>query len=73
VGLDDPGDKVLQAFLPEIRNDCGLAPMFSLLISREQERAIGLGEDPVAMFKDLEREGRKPTLMLRNRMSFRIH
>lgn len=35
------------------------------IVYGDQERAVGMEEKPLALFKDLDREGRKPMFMLR--------
>jgi protein STE50 len=35
------------------------------IVYGDQERAVGMDEKPLALFKDLDREGKKPMFMLR--------
>ena len=65
VGLEDPCYKVLPAALRKynIQHDWRQYALY--IVYGDQERAVGMDEKPLALFKDLDREGRKPMFMLR--------
>lgn len=49
----------------EISNNCRLAGVLSLHRVWDEERCLGLSERPLILFKQLDKEGRKPMFMLR--------
>ena len=65
VGLEDPCYKVLPAALRKynIQGDWRQYELY--IVYGDQERVVGMEEKPLALFKDLEREGKKPMFMLR--------
>ena len=65
VGLEDPCYKVLTAALRKYNIQADWRQYELYIVYGDKERAIGLDEIPLAIFKDLDREGRKPTFMLR--------
>jgi hypothetical protein len=65
VGLEDPCYKVLPAALRKYNIQADWRQYALYIVYGDQERAVGLDEKPLALFKDLDREGRKPMFMLR--------
>lgn len=65
VSMDDPCRKVLPAALKRynIQADWRLYALY--IVHGDQERCLGLEEKPLILFKQLDREGRKPMFMLR--------
>ncbi|PGH13852.1 hypothetical protein AJ79_03420 [Helicocarpus griseus UAMH5409] len=65
VSMDDPCYKVLPAALKKynINEDWRLYALY--IVFGDQERCLGLDERPLILFKQLEKEGRKPMFMLR--------
>lgn len=65
VSMDDPCHKVLPAALKKY-NIVGDWKQYALyIVYGDQERCLGLEERPLILFKQLEKEGRKPMFMLR--------
>ena len=65
VGLDDPCHKVLPAALRKYNIQADWRQYALYIVYGDQERAVGMDEKPLALFKDLDREGKKPMFMLR--------
>jgi hypothetical protein len=65
VGLEDPCYKVLPAALRKYNIQADWRQYALYIVYGDQERVVGMEEKPLALFKDLEREGRKPMFMLR--------
>jgi hypothetical protein len=65
VSIDDPCYKVLPAALKKynIADDWRQYALY--VVYGDQERCLGLYEKPLILFKQLDREGRKPVFMLR--------
>ncbi|EEH09886.1 mapkkk cascade protein kinase regulator ste50 [Histoplasma capsulatum G186AR] len=65
VSMDDPCHRVLPAALKKynINEDWRLYALY--IVFGDQERCLGLDERPLILFKQLEKEGRKPMFMLR--------
>ncbi|EEH22821.2 hypothetical protein PABG_05032 [Paracoccidioides brasiliensis Pb03] len=65
VSMDDPCLRVLPAALKKynINEDWRLYALY--IVFGDQERCLGLDERPLILFKQLEKEGRKPMFMLR--------
>ncbi|KAL1961186.1 hypothetical protein VTO42DRAFT_3131 [Malbranchea cinnamomea] len=65
VSMDDPCHKVLPAALKKynIHEDWRGYALF--IVYGDQERCLGLEERPLILFKQLEKEGKKPMFMLR--------
>lgn len=65
VSMDDPCHKVLPAALKKynIHEDWRLYALY--IVYGDQERCLGLEERPLILFKQLDKEGRKPMFMLR--------
>lgn len=68
VSMDDPCHKVLPAALKKY-NIVGDWKQYALyIVYGDQERCLGLEERPLILFKQLEKEGRKPMFMLRKHL-----
>jgi hypothetical protein len=65
VGLDDPCYKVLPAAMRKYNIQADWRQYALYIVHGNQERVVGMEEKPLALFKDLEREGKKPMFMLR--------
>jgi hypothetical protein len=65
VGLEDPCWKVLPAALRKYNIQADWRAYALYIVYGDQERAVGLEEKPLSLFKDLDREGKKPMFMLR--------
>lgn len=65
VGLEDPCWKVLPAALRKYNIQADWRAYALYIVHGDQERTVGLEEKPLSLFKDLEREGKKPMFMLR--------
>lgn len=65
VALDDPCWKVLPAALRKYNIQADWRHYALYIVYGDQERCVGLEEKPLALFKDLDREGKKPMFMLR--------
>ncbi|OJD30278.1 mapkkk cascade protein kinase regulator ste50 [Diplodia corticola] len=69
VSIDDPTYAVLPVALKRwnITEDWRLYALY--IVYEDQERCLGLNEKPLAMFKNLVREGRCPMFMLRKHVA----
>lgn len=65
VALEDPCYKVLPAALRKYNIQADWRQYALYIVYGDQERCVGLDEKPLALFKDLDREGKKPMFMLR--------
>ncbi|KAI9671993.1 MAG: Adaptor for signal transduction [Trizodia sp. TS-e1964] len=65
VSMDDPCHKVLPAALKKYNIDADWRQYALYIVYGDQERCLGLEEKPLILFKQLDREGRKPMFMLR--------
>lgn len=65
VALDDPCWRVLPAALRKYNINADWRQYALYIVYGDQERCVGLEEKPLALFKDLDREGKKPMFMLR--------
>lgn len=65
VALDDPCWKVLPAALRKYNIQADWRQYALYIVYGDQERCVNLEEKPLALFKDLDREGKKPMFMLR--------
>lgn len=65
VGLDDPCYKVLPAALRKYNIQADWRQYALYIVYGDQERCVRLEEKPLALFKDLDREGKHPMFMLR--------
>lgn len=69
VSIEDPCHKVLPVALERyaIRDDWRQYALY--IVYGDQERCLGLEEKPLMLFKQLDREGKKPMFMLRKHAS----
>lgn len=65
VSLEDPCYRVLPAALRKYNIQADWRQYALYIVYGDQERCVGLEEKPLALFKDLDREGKKPMFMLR--------
>jgi len=65
VSMDDPCYKVLPAALKKYNINADWRQYALYIVYGDQERCLGLDERPLILFKQLEKEGRKPMFMLR--------
>ncbi len=65
VGLEDPCHKVLPAALRKYNIQADWRQYALYIVYGDQERCVDLDEKPLALFKALDSEGKKPMFMLR--------
>ncbi len=65
VSMEDPCEKVLPAALKKYNIDADWRQYALYIVYGDQERCLGLREKPLILFKQLDKEGRKPMFMLR--------
>ncbi|RMD45034.1 hypothetical protein DV735_g207, partial [Chaetothyriales sp. CBS 134920] len=65
VSLEDPCHRVLPAALRKYNIHADWRQYALYIVYGDQERCVGLDEKPLALFKDLDKEGKKPMFMLR--------
>ncbi|CAF9903989.1 MAG: Adaptor for signal transduction [Heterodermia speciosa] len=65
VSMEDPCYKVLPAALKKYNINADWRQYALYIVYGDQERCLGLEEKPLILFKQLDREGRKPMFMLR--------
>lgn len=65
VSMDDPCHKVLPAALKKYNINADWRQYALYIVYGDQERCLGLDEKPLILFKQLDKEGRKPMFMLR--------
>lgn len=65
VSMDDPCHKVLPAALRKYNINADWRQYALYIVYGDQERCLGLDERPLILFKQLDREGKKPMFMLR--------
>ncbi|KAL8923904.1 MAG: hypothetical protein Q9208_004341 [Pyrenodesmia sp. 3 TL-2023] len=65
VSMDDPCHKVLPAALKKYNIIADWRQYALYIVFGDQERCLGMEEKPLILFKQLDREGRKPMFMLR--------
>lgn len=65
VSIDDPCHKVLPVALKKYGITADWRQYALYIVHGDQERCLGLNEKPLILFKQLDREGRKPMFMLR--------
>ncbi|MCJ1310124.1 Adaptor for signal transduction [Agyrium rufum] len=65
VSLDDPCWKVLPAALKKYNINADWRQYSLYIVYGDQERCLSLEEKPLDLFKQLDKEGRKPMFMLR--------
>ncbi|KAH8429404.1 adaptor protein STE50 [Aspergillus melleus] len=68
VSMDDPCHKVLPAALKKYNISADWRQYALYIVYGDQERCLALDERPLILFKQLEREGRKPMFMLRKHL-----
>ena len=65
VSMEDPCEKVLPAALKKYNIQQDWKNYALYIVYGDQERCLGLREKPLILFKQLDKEGRKPMFMLR--------
>ena len=65
VSMEDPCHKVLPAALKKYNINADWRQYALYIVYGDQERCLGLEEKPLILFKQLDREGKKPMFMLR--------
>ena len=65
VSMEDPCYKVLPAALKKYNINADWRQYALYIVFGDQERCLGLEEKPLILFKQLDKEGRKPMFMLR--------
>jgi protein STE50 len=65
VSIDDPCHKVLPVALKKYNINSDWRQYALYIVHGDQERCLGLNERPLILFKQLDKEGRKPMFMLR--------
>jgi hypothetical protein len=63
--MDDPCWKVLPAALKKYQINAPWDQYALYIVYGDQERCLGLDEKPLILFKQLDKEGKKPMFMLR--------
>lgn len=63
--MDDPCYKVLPAALKKYQINAPWDQYALYIVYGDQERCLGLHEKPLILFKQLDKEGKKPMFMLR--------
>ena len=63
--MEDPCEKVLPAALKKYNIQADWKNYALYIVFGDQERCLGLKEKPLILFKQLDREGKKPMFMLR--------
>jgi hypothetical protein len=69
VSIEDPCHKVLPVALKKYNITADWRQYALYIVHGDQERCLGLNEKPLILFKQLDREGRKPMFMLRKHAS----
>ena len=65
VSMEDPCHKVLPAALKKYNIQADWRQYALYIVYGDQERCLGLEEKPLILFKQLDKEGKKPMFMLR--------
>lgn len=65
VSMDDPCYKVLPAALKKYQINAPWDQYALYIVYGDQERCLGMEEKPLILFKQLDKEGKKPMFMLR--------
>lgn len=65
VSMEDPCERVLPAALKKYNINHDWKNYALYIVYGDQERCLGLREKPLILFKQLDKEGRKPMFMLR--------
>jgi hypothetical protein len=63
--MEDPCEKVLPAALKKYNIIADWKNYALYIVYGDQERCLGLKEKPLILFKQLDKEGKKPMFMLR--------
>lgn len=63
--MDDPCYKVLPAALKKYQINAPWDQYALYIVYGDQERCLGMEEKPLILFKQLDKEGKKPMFMLR--------
>ena len=71
VSMEDPCYKVLPAALKKYKIDADWRQYALYIVYGDQERLLGLEEKPLLLFKQLDREGKKPMFMIRKHAPFK--
>ena len=69
VSMEDPCHKVLPAALRKYNIHADWRQYALYIVYGDQERCLALDERPLILFKQLEKEGRKPMFMLRKHLN----
>lgn len=69
VSMEDPCHKVLPAALKKYNIQADWRQYALYIVYGDQERCLALHERPLILFKQLEKEGRKPMFMLRKHLN----
>lgn len=72
VNMDDPCSKVLPAALQKYHITAPWQLYDLYIVYGDVERCLGLEERPLILFKQLDKEGRKPTFMLRKKKEYSV-
>lgn len=67
--MDDPCYKVLPAALKRYNIQADWQHYALYIVYGDQERCLALDEKPLILFKQLDKEGKKPTFMLRRHLT----
>ncbi|KAH9218688.1 prion-inhibition and propagation-domain-containing protein [Leptodontidium sp. 2 PMI_412] len=65
VGMEDPCYKVLPAALKKYNINAAWEQYALYIVYGDKERCLGMEEKPLLLFKQLDKEGKKPMFMLR--------
>ena len=69
VSMEDPCYKVLPAALKKYNINAPWEQYTLYIVYGDKERCLGLDEKPLILFKQLDKEGKKPMFMLRKHIS----
>ncbi|PFH55642.1 hypothetical protein XA68_17899 [Ophiocordyceps unilateralis] len=72
VSMDDPCHKVLPAALKKYQINAPWDQYALYIVYGDQERCLGMDEKPLILFKQLDKEGKKPMFMLRKTNSAQV-
>lgn len=72
VSLEDPCYKVLPAALKKYNINAPWDQYALYIVYGDQERCLGMEEKPLILFKQLDKEGKKPMFMLRKTNSAQV-
>jgi hypothetical protein len=70
--MDDPCHKVLPAALKKYQINAPWDQYALYIVYGDQERCLGMDEKPLILFKQLDKEGKKPMFMLRKTNSAQV-